>query len=123
VRNPPDRFLWALLTVSALIGVAEAFLRSRGTPLEPLAISYMVAVSVLLFGWCRDHARSAQIREPVGSAVLCGLVALIGVPLYFFRAFGFRRGVIGTLRSIGFFLLMAVAYGVPRAAVGYFLDV
>lgn len=122
VRNPPTRFLWALLTVSALIGTAEAFLRSRGTRLEPLVLSYMLASSVLLFGWCKDHARTAQIREPTGSAVLCGLIALIGVPLYFFRAFGFKRGIVGTVKSIGFFALMTVAYGVPRTAIGYFLD-
>lgn len=122
MKNPSRRFLWALLAVSALTGVGEAFLRSRGAPSGPLALPYMFISSVLFFGWCKDHARSARIQEPMGSAVLCGMVALIGVPLYFFRAFGLKRGLIGTGKSIGFFLLMAIAYGVPNTAVAYFFD-
>ena len=75
-------------------------------------VNYLL-FSILLFGWCKSHVKVSQIKEPFGSAIICALIGKIGVPLYFFRAFGIEQGVIKTFWSLLFFIICIVIYIIP----------
>jgi len=69
-----------------------------------LYLIHVLLIAVLLFSWCGKHAEENDIVPPNGAQVLCGLIGLIGVPLYLFRAFGFKNGSIKFLIGIAFIL-------------------
>lgn len=115
----PNSFLLWLGGISAAVGFAEAFVPNTGDPLGPLALPHMLASGVILFGWCKAHVRISNIREPAGSAVLCALIGIVGVPLYFFRAFGFKKGIQGTIKAFVVLALIGFAYSVTNAVGKY----
>ena len=40
------------------------------------------------------------------------------MPIYFFRYFGLKHGLIKTLNTLGIFLIAAVCYAIPYAIKG-----
>jgi hypothetical protein len=80
---------------------------------EAQAVSFFihaVIIAILLFVWCGKHAKENGVRPPDGAKLLCGLLGLIGVPLYLFRTFGFKLGgykfllcLLVTLVTFGFY--------------------
>lgn len=57
-------------------------------------------LSIALFVWCGLHAEESEIKPPRGSKILCGLLGILGAPLYLFRAFGFKAGGFKTLLGL-----------------------
>jgi hypothetical protein len=106
----PYTYLWWLIATFAVVGLADAFLPSGGSYYGALTFPAWAASAILLFNWCKAHVQTLGIKEPTGSAALCGFFAPIGVPLYFFRAFGFKRGLRGTLKAFGVYVLLSTAY-------------
>ena len=119
MKTHPNKFLWWLLGVSTMIGFGEAFVPDRGGTFGALALPHILLSSVILYGWCKAHVRASGLEEPTGSALLCGLFGIIGVPLYFFRAFGLKKGCIGTLKTVGFFVIVVGAYALANASGTY----
>ncbi len=119
MSNRPTKYLWWLTGYSAIFGIAEAFLPQDGSGYSPLTLPLWVAFAILLFNWCKAHSQTSGIKEPTGSAMLCGLFAPIGVPLYFFRGFGFKKGLTGIVKAIAFYFLFALTYGAASMASDY----
>lgn len=111
MSNRPSKYLWFLLGIAAVVGIADAFLPRGGGAYGALTFPLWVSTAILLFKWCKAHAHASGITEPSGSAALCGLLAPVGVPLYFFRGFGFKKGMAGSAKAIGFYILFSLAYG------------
>jgi len=102
----PNQYLPLLAVSSALGGLLE-------TPDElpgGIELALILADALLLYGWCKAHAKAHHVAEPSYAAVFCALAAPIGVPLYFIRAFGPREGTVRTLRAAGFFVVLIGAY-------------
>ena len=72
------------------------------------SIAPAIVIGFLVFAWCIEHAKYYDIELPKGSALFAGLLAPIGVPVYFFRGFGFKQGFIKTIKSIGFLAIIAI---------------
>lgn len=105
-KSTPNRLLWYV----AGVFIAAAFVQSL-LPRDERIVVVVVAwfpIAVLLFNWCKTHAHAAGVGLPAGYAPLCGLLPLLGVPLYFLRTFGLRKGVVGILKAVGFYLLIAL---------------
>ena len=71
-------------------------------------IAPAIFIGFLVFAWCIEHAKYYEIELPKGSALLAGLLAPIGVPVYFFRGFGFKEGLLKTIKSIGFLVIISI---------------
>lgn len=69
-----------------------------------------IIIGFLLFSWCIEHAKYYEIELPKGVALLVGLIAFIGVPVYFIRGFGLKDGLIKTAKSLGFLLIVIVTF-------------
>src|SRR5687767_8274750 len=83
---------WILVLTFAVSGFLDAVLGTPSDPLGPTYIPHVLVVGVLCFSWCKVHARESGIPSPSGSALLCGLLPPVGVPLYLLRSQGWRRG-------------------------------
>lgn len=108
--SAPNKILVLLLVSFVVAGIVENLSINGHRPAYELAVVHAIAIAILLFAWCKAHARFNNIAEPGLSAILTGLIAPIGVPLYFYRGFGFKQGSIKTLKAIGFFLAAMLVY-------------
>jgi len=105
------QLLIVLGLVWAITGTIEPHLPNAGEPLNAMGVVQGIATTVLLFAWCRAHARAHAIRPATGAALLVGIFAPIGVPYYAFRGFGLRGGArLIAFAIVGFVALMAVYF-------------
>lgn len=107
-------FLSALGIVWAISGLVEPHLPEFREPFSAVGMIQGILTALLLFGWCKAHARAHSIEPPTGAALLVGLIAPIGVPYYALRGFGLRAGA----RLIG--LALASLIGLEAVYVACF---
>jgi hypothetical protein len=106
-----DRWLVVgMAAVWAIAGVVEPHLPNAGAPLNETGVVQSLAMTLLLFAWCKAHARTHATRPPVGSPLLVALLSPIGLPYYFFRGYGFRKGLALLGLAVLCFLAFATAY-------------
>ena len=110
-----DRLLVIVIALTWVVaGVIDPHLSDAGQPAQATMFPQAVALSVLLFAWCKSHAVANFIKPPAAAPLLVGLVAPLGIPYYAFRAFGLRRGAVicllALLVAIGCFVLYALSY-------------
>lgn len=103
-----NRLLVAMGGVSAVVGVLEPHVPHVDTGLSPLVTAYTLTMAILLFTWCRADAAARGIAVPPAAPILVALVAIIGVPYYFFRALPFGRAASATGKAVAFLLLLIV---------------
>ncbi|TAJ54818.1 MAG: hypothetical protein EPO48_03595 [Nevskiaceae bacterium] len=95
-----------LIALSFLVaGVVEESAQSFASAVGLVAVIHLIALAFLGFAWCKAHVASRGIREPTGSAFWVGAIAIIGVPLYFFRSMPWRQAAWSTLKALGFLIL------------------
>ena len=105
------QLLIVLGLVWAITGIIEPHLPNAGEALNAMGVVQGISTTVLLFAWCKAHARAHAIRPATGAALLVGIFAPIGVPYYAFRGFGLRGGArLIALAIAGFAALMAVYF-------------
>jgi hypothetical protein len=80
--------------------------------------AYLVETFVLVglvFFWCKFDAQERNASLPRWNRVLIVVIAIIGVPIYFFRTRSTRDAIFATLKSLGVLVGLAVV-----SAVGTF---
>ena len=106
INSKPRDIAAAILISFALFGVIEFFN-------EDVWIIHSILLALLGYAWCKTHAQDNGISEPPGSAVLVGILSIIGAATYFFRI----SPVPAAIRSSSLVLLFAVgciaAYLIP----------
>jgi hypothetical protein len=107
-----NRLLVAMGGISAVVGVLEPHVSQPGSPLSPLVAAYTLVMAILLFTWCKADAAARGIAVPAAAPILVALIAVIGVPYYFFRTMPFGRALSATGRAVLFFFLLIVLQGV-----------
>ncbi len=107
----PWRLVVALGFVWGVTGLVEPHLPDAGETLNAAGAAQGVLTSLLLFAWCKAHARAHAVQLASGAALLVAVIAPLGVPYYAFRGFGFRRGarLIG-LSIVTLLLLIAIYF-------------
>ena len=98
-------YLIILVAVAAVCGAAEPLLEDRA-----LSVPSAFAVMIILYLWCKAHVAQFRINEPSASATFCGLLNIIGVVVYFYRAFGLKSGSIKSLKAIVFYVFLSFLY-------------
>jgi len=106
----PNRILIILLSTFFVAGILEFMLYGPNQSSSIVAFVHAFLIAVLCFTWCKSHVTHNNIVAPTGSAALVGFVAPIGVPIYFFRAFGVKEGCIKTLKAVGFAIVLLLTY-------------
>ena len=106
----PGKVLLLLSLSFFVAGFLEYWLFGSVQSANYVVLAHTIIISVLSFCWCKFHVKYNDIPEPRGSAVLAGFIAPVGVPLYFFRAFGFKKGGIKTVKAVGFLIVLLAVY-------------
>jgi hypothetical protein len=106
----PSRILIAVLGITIVLAVADTLV--PGTTMDPRVLDIVASTSfaICAFAWVKADARERQREHPPGSALLAALIIPIGIPLYFFRAFGARRGFLATAKFLGFLVVLVGTY-------------
>ena len=106
-----DSKLVILILLSWLAsGIVEPHLPNAGQPFNAGALIHGLVLSVLLFTWCKAHAKVHMIKPPAGAPLLVGIVSPIGIPYYALRGFGFRKGSLLLLKCLGTTVCCVVLY-------------
>lgn len=89
---------------------------------NPMA-SYMALSgwsAILIFLWCRAHAAQRRVKVSRATAMFAALVAIVGVPLYFFLTMPLRNAAVALLKAACFLLLVLalhrIGYSLGRFA-------
>src|SRR5262245_36507451 len=90
--------------------MAEPFTASPGKPYSPAAIVHIIVIGVLCYLWCRSHAAARGIVPPAGSAIVAGVLPVVGVPLYFFRSMPGRQALVASLKTLGLLFIMVAVF-------------
>ena len=107
-----NRLLVAMGGISAVVGVLEPHLPHVEGPLSPLVAAYTLVMATLLFAWCKADASNRGIAVPAAAPILVALLAIVGVPYYFFRVLPFGRAVSAIGKAILFFVFLIILQGV-----------
>lgn len=83
----------AMAVVFAAAGLIEPHLPFGSHPQNAVTVVQTFIMAVLLFAWCKAHARTNAIQAPTGAALLVGVFPLVGVPYYAFRGYPWRRAL------------------------------
>lgn len=103
-----SRILGVVLVLAVVLAVADAFWPAANSGSLDLPVSLCFALCA--FAWVRADANARQIEAPRGSALIAALIIPVGVPLYLFRALGFRQGFLATLKALGFLSVVVLVY-------------
>ena len=107
------KFLLALAAVGLIGAIAEAFLPEPRKVFNEVGVVQAFLYAVLLFGWCKEHARTKGIQPPPGAPLFVALFCPIGIPYYALKGFGFGKG----MKLVGWCLLFWVGLAVVSEIV------
>ena len=108
-----DRWLVvAMAAVCACAGFVEPHIPLAGHPQNAVAVVQMFVMAVLLFAWCKAHARAHSIQVPAGAPALVALLAVVGVPYYAFRGYPLGRALLLLVSAIATFVGLMLLQGI-----------
>ena len=113
----PSHYLIAIALSFVVSGIIEPLVSMNNQ--QGLAMGHILVLAILMFGWCKSHCKYSKIKEPKGSALMCGLLGIIGVTIYFFRAFGAKKGIKNTFLAFIFVLFCVVLYALATYITNY----
>jgi hypothetical protein len=115
--------LCAFFIVSIGAGVLNACVRSSGDDSRVVTAATLFPYAAILFAWCRADAKHRGIRPPTGAPLLVGLVALVGVPYYFYRILPPGKATLRVLAAIGIFILSAMSTALSDWIAGFLISI
>jgi hypothetical protein len=105
--------LLALALLSLLGPVAEALATGRisDDPLGKWSLAEAVLTIPLIYAWYYADKRELGFRTGSLQNVAVAALAFIGLPVYFFRSRGLKRGAIASAKSLGVLLVLSLLDG------------
>ena len=103
-----------LISSFAVSGIIEGVLSSAAA--DSVNLIHIFVIAVICFAWCRADIEDRNIPAPLGSAILCGVLPVVGVPAHFFRTRDWRSALIATVKAVGVFVLSILAYALTLYA-------
>ncbi len=111
-KNKTRMILLAMALYNLASGFLDAVLYTGRDAQPPLLFVHVIVMAILIYVWVKLHAKARGVPEKA-HAGFAALFPPVGVPLYLFRAFGRKGGLIGTLKALGFFLILWLLYIIP----------
>ena len=113
----PHIYLLALLLLAVANGVIAQVLYENPSGESIANALFLLPSAVSLYLWCKADARWRNVAVPSGASVLVPMVALIGVPYYFFRTYTFARALLHTAFAVTFAIALSSAIWVGKTIV------
>lgn len=99
------KIILGLLLTFIAGGVLEALFSKES---NALGLFHGFVILGFLFWWVGEHARENFIAVPKGSKILTLLLPPLGLPYYFYKGYGFKKGSILVCCAL---LLLVLAVG------------
>ena len=97
------------VAIAATFPVAGVLDAAAPVELLPgLAIAHGLLVGALSYAWCRAESLRRHRAPPGRSALLAGVLPLVGVPLYFFRTRPWRQAGRDSAHAAVFVILLVL---------------
>jgi len=105
--------LIALALLSLLGPIAEALFSGRvdPNPFGKWSLAEALLTIPLIYCWYYIDKRERRFRTGSLQNVAVAALTVIGLPVYFFRSRGFKRGAIATAKSLGVLLALCLLDG------------
>jgi hypothetical protein len=103
----------------AISGIIESVVAAEAA--DSVSLVHVFVIAVICFAWCKADVAERNIPAPPGSAILCGVLPVVGVPAHFFRTRQFRSALIAILQAIGVFVVSVLVYGLMLYIGDYLL--
>jgi hypothetical protein len=84
------------------------------TPASPALAFVLVG---LIFFWCRFDAAERRVSIPLWNRILIVALAVVGVPVYFFRTRPRGEAILATLKALAVLLALPLVGGISYALV------
>jgi hypothetical protein len=78
-----------------------------------LSFPHVILIAILVFVWCKEHALENNLNSSSGYRLFSAVIPIVGLPVYFFKFFGFKQGGIKTVKTILFSILVVCLYILP----------
>ena len=96
-----------LLILLLIINAGISVLRGMSLQnIDTVNFVYVLINDIVIAGWLIFHAREHEIKPPYINAIFAGLFPPIGIPVYFYRKFGFKFGSLKVLKAIAFLFVL-----------------
>ena len=105
MNKKPIIFLIFLLITTAVISFIREVVEIEHQVSNTI---YWASNLIFIYFWCIFHAENNNIKKPHFKALLSGVFAPIGIPIYLYSSFGFKSGSIKILKTIAFLFLLIV---------------
>ncbi len=115
--NKPNHYLIAIALSFVVSGIIEPLVSMNNQ--QGIVMGHILVLAILMFRWCKSHCKYSGLKEPKGSALMCGLLGIIGASIYFFRAFGAKKGFVSTLFALVFIIFCVVLYVLATYITNY----
>ena len=115
--NKPNYYLIAIALSFVALGIIEPLVSMNNK--QGVVMGHILVLAILMFGWCKSHCKYSGFKEPKGSALLCGLLGIIGASIYFFRTSGAKKGFISTFFALIFIIFCVVLYAITTYMTSY----
>ena len=110
--------LWLWLSF-VLAGLLEHYYPQGTEDARGIAVAHSFLIMFLIFAWCGHHAVENDIGSVGVFKIFAAILPPVGVPVYFFKYFGLKRGGVLTMKALGVLLVLAVSSAVPYAVISY----
>ncbi|UZE97181.1 hypothetical protein [Alkalimarinus alittae] len=109
-----SNFVLIVILISFLVsGIVEGIFSFSISDQQAITVAHSIFIAVCVFIWCGRHAKENELRKIGGYKVFCAVFPIIGVPVYFFRFFGFKSGTVKTGKALFYLLLIVIVIALP----------
>ena len=99
-------FLLLIAAVMSISFILDAKLESslNSNQFYGYNLAAALVFNFLFFAWCVEHAKYHNVEPPLTLSII--LLGPLGILIYFFRRFGFKKGLSNTFKSMGFVFIV-----------------
>ena len=108
-----NKYLLWILVSFIISGLLEGYYPEGSDIVSAIVSVHPVVICILIFIWCGVHAEEHGFSNIGGYKLFSAIAPPLGIPTYFIKHFGFKKGLVKTFKAIGFFIILAASYLVP----------
>jgi protein-S-isoprenylcysteine O-methyltransferase Ste14 len=82
--------------------VASGIIETVATPqaVQSIGFAHGILIGVIAYLWVKADANDRSTIPPGRSAILSGILPIVGIPAYFFRTRNWRQALGGSVRAV-----------------------
>jgi hypothetical protein len=113
MHKESNKYLIWIIASFLIAGIIEGYYGIDSDNAKSISIAHTLIFIFLIWAWCKMHAEENNLNKVNGYCVFVAFFPPVGVPTYFLKFFGLKKGAMRTLKAIGFTCILALFYLIP----------